>query len=573
MKTKGRLIFLIFFLFLFFFSFTCYSSARENVSYWYIKDFRTTLNLNKDSTLLVEEKIIADCGHAKDKHGIFRVLPTRVEIEGQEVITPIELISITDFNDNSVEYSVINNYEDSTITWKIGDPDKTVKGENEYKIVYRVKNIIRTEENSDLFHWNILGNFWDMEIDNFNAEIILPSGINRENVDIDYYTGHLGSKSKYLASYKWKEENKIIFYSHRTIDKKEGITVKISFPRNTFEVYSLSFWEKTRKDNFWFVLPIFFFFLLLFIWNKYGRDPRIKKSLMPFYEVPENLSPIEMGMLITNGSFNNKLIPATIVNFAVKRIISIEKIKKKNFFSKDDFSLKVENINKLEKVSSIEKMIFERIFGKEKEVRLSSLKRKFPVYIKEIDKRIDESLTSKGLLSKKSFQVQGFLVLAIFVMTLFFLIISKLTSFISLIPLRGLVSALITYLIFVVFLIFMPRRTAKGTDLLWKIKGYELYMRTAEEHRQKFYEKENIFEKNLPYAMVFGIADLWVKKMKEMHYIDNYHPVWFAGGSFSQLDVDSFVSELDNLSSNISHSTGTSGGAGGGSGGGGGGGW
>jgi uncharacterized membrane protein len=278
-------------------------------------------------------------------------------------------------------------------------------------------------------------------------------------------------------------------------------------------------------------------------------------------------------MLITNGSFNNKLIPATIVNFAVKRIISIEKIKKKNFFSKDDFSLKVENINKLEKVSSIEKMIFERIFGKEKEVRLSSLKRKFPVYIKEIDKRIDESLTSKGLLSKKSFQVQGFLVLAIFVMTLFFLIISKLTSFISLIPLRGLVSALITYLIFVVFLIFMPRRTAKGTDLLWKIKGYELYMRTAEEHRQKFYEKENIFEKNLPYAMVFGIADLWVKKMKEMHYIDNYHPVWFAGGSFSQLDVDSFVSELDNLSSNISHSTGTSGGAGGGSGGGGGGGW
>ena len=52
----------------------------------------------------------------------------------------------------------------------------------------------------------------------------------------------------------------------------------------------------------------------------------------------------------------------------------------------------------------------------------------------------------------------------------------------------------------------------KGAELLWRIKGFKLYMETAEKYRQQFYEKENIFEKLLPYAMVFGMTEIWVKK-------------------------------------------------------------
>ena len=144
------------------------------------------------------------------------------------------------------------------------------------------------------------------------------------------------------------------------------------------------------------------------------------------------------------------------------------------------------------------------------------------------------------------------------------------------------IASFLSFVIILVFLLLMPRRTEKGAQALWKIKGFKMYMETAEKYRQQFYEKENIFEKLLPYAMVFGIATLWIKKMKDIYgdkYFSSYHPVWLVDSSGSGFDVGSFSSELNSISSAISSSAGTSSGAGGGGssggggGGGGGGGW
>jgi hypothetical protein len=57
--------------------------ARDTnqITDWYIKDFQSTITVNTDSSLLVEEKIIADCGDLPDKHGIFRVVPLETKTE------------------------------------------------------------------------------------------------------------------------------------------------------------------------------------------------------------------------------------------------------------------------------------------------------------------------------------------------------------------------------------------------------------------------------------------------------------------------------------------------------------
>ncbi len=110
-------------------------------------------------------------------------------------------------------------------------------------------------------------------------------------------------------------------------------------------------------------------------------------------------------------------------------------------------------------------------------------------------------------------------------------------------------------------------------------------MNTAEKYRQRFNEKENYFEKFLPYAIVFGMTGEWIKKMRDIYgeeYFNRYHPIWFYGAAFTNFDVDSFSSELNSMTSNMastmaSHpsSSGSGGGgfSGGGGGGGGGGGW
>jgi uncharacterized membrane protein len=131
----------------------------------------------------------------------------------------------------------------------------------------------------------------------------------------------------------------------------------------------------------------------------------------------------------------------------------------------------------------------------------------------------------------------------------------------------------------------MSRRTEKGAMLEHRIKGFKLYMDTAEKYRQQFNEKENIFEKFLPYAIMFGMTKKWIKTMERVYgekYFATYHPVWFYGAGISNFNVDSLTSSIESLSSGMAStmasspsSSGSGGGgfSGGGGGGGGGGGW
>jgi uncharacterized membrane protein len=183
-------------------------------------------------------------------------------------------------------------------------------------------------------------------------------------------------------------------------------------------------------------------------------------------------------------------------------------------------------------------------------------------------------------MDKKAFSYQGLMGGGIaLVVVLFFL-----SGFIFRDLLIQIYPALIiSFFILIIFNILMPKRTEKGAELAWKISGFKLYMNVAEKYRQRFYEQENIFEKLLPYAILFGMTKKWINKMKIIYgqeYVNSYHPVWFvmaAGSNFNSFD--SLNSAISNISTSISSSVGSGSGAsgggfsGGGGGGGGGGGW
>jgi uncharacterized membrane protein YgcG len=548
------------------------SFSREYVYDWYIKDFQTEIIVNKDSSLLITEKIIADCDDLPGKHGIFRVLPTQIKTaEGTIIKTPIKLISITDFSNKPLKYSTLQSSFDHTITWKIGDPNKTVTGENYYKITYFVKNAIRFENPQfDELYWNLNGNFWDIEIDNFVGKIIFSPEVTRQNSQVEYYTGFLGEKSKNLAEYNWTNDNTLQFFSTQTLLPKQGITVSVTFPKGIFIPYKPNLIEKYGQ-SLWFSLPIFVFIGCFFLWLKYGKDPRVNKTVVPEFEIPENISPMEMGMLITSGKFKNDYLTASIISLAVKGAISIEETKS-GLFRRKDFLLK--DLNTLKNVDPIELIILKGLFWEgKKEVLLSSLRREFYKTINEVKKKTSDALFEKDLMVRKSSTLQG--VLYGVATILFFLF----TIFRSL---QLLISILISAVMITIFSFVMPKRTSTGAELVWKIQGFRLYMETAEKYRQQFYEKENIFEKFLPYAIVFGMTKIWIQKMKEIYgeqYFATYHPVWFVGDDIGTFNVESFTSTMNNISSSIGSNIGGMsgaggiGGAGGGGGGGGGGGW
>ncbi|WBL37499.1 DUF2207 domain-containing protein [Tepidiforma flava] len=127
----------------------------------------------------------------------------------------------------------------------------------------------------------------------------------------------------------------------------------------------------------------------------------------------------------------------------------------------------------------------------------------------------------------------------------------------------------------------MARRTAKGSEALRRVLGFRLYIATAEQHRQEFNERENIFARYLPYAIVFGCVEKWAKAFEGLDdQARQSTAAWYAGtGPFR---VAAFSEGLRSFNSSVGATlaatrsgggSGFGGGAGGGGGGGGGGSW
>lgn len=549
--------------------------ARENVNYWYIKDFNTEITVNTDSSLDITERIVADCGSAQ-KHGIFRVLPTVQYLEDETVKSPITLKSITDFNGKAYNFETTNDIFNKTITWKIGDADIFVSGVNNYQISYHVKNAVRHNSSDfDELYWNISGNFWDMPIDNFKATVNFPNNINQDNMDINIYSGSFGDKNPLNIGYEFTSPGQLEVAYPNTLPEGSGITLSATFPKNIITPYVPSFWEK-YSSLFFYLIPIFVFLICLKLWQKYGRDPKINPTIAPEFDIPEKLSPLEMGLVYSDGTLKNQYISASIINLAVNGFLKIKKLEKKGIFGSEDFEFT--KTKSIAPKTPAEEELFTSLFGGKESIKLSTLKNKFYVHLPKIAARGKDAMISKKYLVPYS--------KTLFIVFLSLGLVGALTSFAQFaINVHLGVASLLSGIVVLVFAPLMRKRTEEGHAIYKKIQGFRMYMDKAERYRQKYLEKENIFEKLLPYAIMFGITTMWIKKMKNIYgeeYFNTYHPAWYYGAGLASFDADTFSSQISQISSNMAStmssspsSSGSGGGgfSGGGGGGGGGGGW
>jgi uncharacterized membrane protein len=557
--------------FLAFLIFPLASSAQDSgaITDWYLKDFHSDIVVNSDSSTLVTEKITADCGNLPDKHGIFRTLPTQINSVNGKILTPVELVSITDFYGNPYMYQTSRG--NGTITWKIGDPNHTVTGVNEYQIVYKVKNAVRLENGAAELYWNLNGNFWQLVTDNYSADISFPAGINPDNTKVEVYSGATGAKDDTLSSWQWQGDI-LTFQSKRIMQPGEGITVSAAMPSSIFTPYQL-----TLSDRFpgwqWILLPLIVFMIYFAIWKKFGEDPKLHKTIIAQYEPPAGFGPLEISL----GAVSNKFITAAIIQLAVDGILKISETDSKILmFEKKDYRLeKTNNIEAIAKLLPAERAIYEGIFGGESTRLLSELKNKFYKIMPDVQKKTQDWAVQNGYMDKTGFKLQAVMVFVSILAIIIAIIFSK-----NYLSAAGISSLLIAGVIAAFFSALMSRRTPKGAEAAWQIKGFKLFIKTADQYRAQFYEKENMFEKVLPYAIAFGLTKKWIENARAIYGDDKFlalAPVWYVGaGGFN---ADTFTSSMESVASaiaaNVSSPSGQggAGGAGGGGGGGGGGGW
>src|SRR6185503_380788 len=119
----------------------------------------------------------------------------------------------------------------------------------------------------------------------------------------------------------------------------------------------------------------------------------------------------------------------------------------------------------------------------------------------------------------------------------------------------------------------MTKKTQKGNELYAKLAGFKEFLKLVEKDRLREFLKqdENYFDKVLPYAIVFDIADKWKDKLAGL---DIPPPTWYSGAyAANNFNTLMFMNSLDrsmNAMTNTFYSAPSSSGSSGGSFGGGG---
>ncbi len=121
----------------------------------------------------------------------------------------------------------------------------------------------------------------------------------------------------------------------------------------------------------------------------------------------------------------------------------------------------------------------------------------------------------------------------------------------------------------------MAKKTKKGNELYQKLAGFKEFIQKVEQPRlaQFLKEDEHYFDKVLPFAIVFDVADKWKDKLKDL---DVPPPNWYVG-NYHGFTTYMFLTSLDHSMNQMSEnfystpsSSGSSGGSWSGGGGGGG---
>ncbi len=545
----------------------------------YIRSFESEIKINKDATIDVKEKIIYDFGGLR-KHGIYRKIPKiKINQDGKKYILDYSDIKVID--ENNLPYKFSKSIVNDNLELKIGDPNKTVYGLKTYIIYYKVSGAITYFSDHDELYWNINGNDWEVAITNTNSKIIFPQKIDENNLKIDCFTGLYGSKNKncqyHFDNGRDQDGTSVIFSSDNILNPKEGLSIVVSFPINIvvhlepkeYIAFSKTWLGKILTGLIKLIVFIWYFilpFYIIYRWFNYGRDPKgIMGITTAYYDPPKThdgkrfLAPAEVGIL-GDETVDLKDISATIVDLARRGYLRIEERKKGDYYLvrlDKPISTASVGIGLLE----YEKTLLNKFFKSKKEIRLKD--EKLYDEVEEIKKELYEDVVKIGLFPKNPENVRkGYYILSV---------IALFTG---------------NFFLAIVAFIFgraMPRKTIEGVNAFNIAKSLKNFL-TSQKRQLEFQSDHQImFEKLLPYAMVFEVERIWAKRFEN---INLKQPDWYQGysvGYFNSVilanslssSISSFRASATPTRSTTGFSSGFGGGgfSGGGGGGGGGGSW
>lgn len=569
-----------------------------------IDAFEARITVKADASITVQETIRYDFG-SDERHGIFREIPkTFIDTRGDEHRLELAVLSVQDDTGNA--YPWVRADTSSLFRIQIGDPNKTIQGAHVYSIVYAVKNAISFLETSDEIYWNVTGNQWPIPIVTAFASVTLPGSFNESELPIGCYRGAQGDstpcqkmmlvpQSVSMASTTQPSVTKsyhVAAFADAGLFANQGLTVAVGFPKGVV-VEQKSLWKTVVRwikrhlfqvDVVLGATTVALTALFCFMqWSKFGRDPR-KGVIVPEYDAPEDICSLEAGYLL-NLKIKQSDIGAAIISLAVKGALRIEENEEKTLpiLRNKNYRLVRLSTPLGGKLSDIESYVCDSLFssavGAKNGVLLVADINVMAMIVSfsETQERVARTLFKKKYFTRNPRNMSLSLIAPI---PVFFLIALCISYFSMVQLLWSWVGLGIAFVIAVVFVRLMPQMTKEGTLVRDRLLGLRRYIEVAEKERIEFHnapeKTPELFEKLLPYAMIFGLADIWVNEFAD---IMKEPPQWYSGsahawalGSFMQ-DVNGFSTSFTSAATPSRSASSGGGFSGGGGGGGGGGSW
>lgn len=557
-------------------------STALAVNNFTITNYDVDMELGRDSdgrsTLRATETITANFERRNENQGLERVFvktydghPTRFRLD-----------SVTDENDNKLPHHW------SGDALRIGEKGKYVYGPQTYKITYTQRDVTRhyADTAKDEFYWDVIGVDWRVPIARATVRLsVAPEIQEAVQTDLNCYAGAEGSNENCLVSTSGGEYTMTVMDTGR----RKGVTVALGFAAETFSEYQKSVWE--RLFDVWLKVLIVSTFIGfgVVIWAAVKahqwkfRDDELG-TVVPEYLPPKDAS-VAVSAAVSPGYHST--LAAQLTDLAVRRYIQIIETKpKRSFFRPAEYDIRI--VKNPGELRAEEQEILRDMFGKPlavgAQMALKSLQNSTSAYTRfsDNDKKLRDLMRGHYGLKQIDESKRGRLGL-----------IAKALLALSIVALNP--ALLIAGIIMFIMSRSLWVLSDEGLALRRYLKGLEMYIKVAEKDRLKMLQSPDgaekvgvndptdpaqvvkLYEKVLPYAILFRHEKEWVKQLGDYYEKTNNSPGWYSGNTaFNAAMFGSMMSSFTASASSTSSSTGGSSGGGsvgGGGGGGGGGGW
>ena len=575
--------------------------------------FKSDVTVQKNGALLVTETISiyngdgengpnetafadANSGSKNDqiKRGITRTFPTMYVGDYKLFYnTTFKVINVKR-NDNPAEQWRVKKQANGEILF-IGNPSYFLpNGFYTYTITYETEHQLKHLDHEDQLAWNVTGNGWDFRIDSASCTIHLPNGAR--GTDVACATGLQGSTAK-DCNYTLQETSNsldIHFKTTRPLLPNEGMSSRISFTKGIVAAPSF------LSNAGWLFMsnkPLFIMMLLILLiavyyciaWQRVGKDP-LPGNIIPEFYPPSDLSPAAMGYIYFQ-EWDNKMVAATIVDLAVKKVIVIDVAKEGFIFKHNAYTIKAGSMPSATSAyynfSSEGSVLTGEKISKGSYnaalLRFSNDLRKYVEAAYRID--ADNNKEKKGFFSLNNKYTTAPIVISSIAFIGCFIWASldaKINPW-SMAWMFGCIVPLV--IVHTFFGKILSAYNQVGRKVKDAIEGFKMYLTAADEQRLNVMNPPDktpeLYEKYLPFAIALNCEVAWGKKFENIIDSATIQPssgVYTSLGSnrFSSSFVSSFSGSIASASTPPSSSGSSSGGgfsSGSGGGGGGGGGW